>query len=169
MRRLALPRAVADELLAHARTELPNEACGMLSGSLARASVTAFHPARNAHASPFRFSLDPRDQVRITYSVETAGREVVAIFHSHTRSPAVPSAADRREATYPDAIHLIASLAETDAPPERCLRAWNIRDGRATEMTMELVQPGSTVSSTSPEARSSSTSMPGEPSSPPDR
>lgn len=134
-----LPQAVAVELLAHARAELPNEACGMLSGSLARGTVTAFHPARNAHASPRRFSLDPRDQVRITYAVEGAGEEVVAIFHSHSRSPAVPSASDRRDATYPGAFHLLASLAEPDAEPERCLRAWRIRDGRAAEVPLELV------------------------------
>jgi proteasome lid subunit RPN8/RPN11 len=139
VRRLALPREVAEEMLAHARAELPNEACGMLSGSLERGTVTAFHPARNAHASPRRFSLDPRDQVRITFAVDAAGEEVVAIFHSHTRSPAVPSAADRRENAYAEVFHLVATLAEPDAAPERCLRAWRIRDGRAAEVPLELV------------------------------
>lgn len=139
MRRLALPRAVAEEMLAHARAELPNEACGMLSGSLARGRVTAFHSARNAHASPRRFSLDPRDQVRITYAVEAAGEEVVAIFHSHPRSAAVPSGSDRREATYPDAVHVIASLVQPDASAECWLRAWRIREGRAAEVSLELV------------------------------
>jgi proteasome lid subunit RPN8/RPN11 len=137
-----MPRAVAEELLAHARAELPNEACGMLSGSLARGAVTAFHPARNAHASPRRFSIDPRDQVRITYAVDAAGEEVVAIFHSHTRSPAVPSASDRREDAHVAAFHVLATLepdAGHDAEPERCLRAWRIRDERATEVTLELV------------------------------
>lgn len=139
MRRLALPRGEAEELLVHARAELPNEACGMLSGSLASGTVNAFHPARNVHASPRRFSLDPRDQVRITYALEDAGEEVVAIFHSHPRSAAVPSASDRREVTYPDAVHLIASLVQPDASADRCLRAWRIRDGRAAEVPLELV------------------------------
>ncbi|HEX6128156.1 MAG TPA: M67 family metallopeptidase [Candidatus Limnocylindria bacterium] len=136
---MVLPRAVAEEMLAHARAELPNEACGMLSGSVARGTVTTFHPARNAHVSPRRFSLDPRDQVRITYAVEDAGEEVVAIFHSHTGSPAVPSAADRREATYPEAFHVIASLVQPDGSAERWLRAWRVRDGRADEVPLELV------------------------------
>ena len=44
----------------------------------------------------------------------------MAIFHSHTRSPAVPSPTDLRTAMYPDAFYLLATLADPDAPPERC-------------------------------------------------
>ena len=88
-------------MLAHARAELPNEACGLLSGSLADGAATAFHPARNAEASPLRYSVHPDDLVRIVFAIEDGGDDLVAIFHSHTRSPAIPSATDRRAAMYP--------------------------------------------------------------------
>lgn len=134
---LSVPREVAGEVLAHARAELPQEACGLLSGSLQDATARAFHAARNAHASPLRYNVHPEDLVRITYAIDGAGEDVVAVFHSHPRSAAVPSPADLREATHPDAFYLIASLAG-DAPPGQALRAWRIRDGRATEVGVRL-------------------------------
>lgn len=141
---LSLPSFVAEALLAHARAELPNEACGLVSGSLAAARARAFHPARNLHASSRRYSIHPEDLVRITYAIDGDGEDVLAVFHSHTRSPAVPSATDLRQATHPDAYYLIASLAEADAEagaeasPDGALRAWRIRDGLAAEVPLEL-------------------------------
>jgi proteasome lid subunit RPN8/RPN11 len=130
---LTLPKAIAEMLLAHARAELPNEACGLLSGSAADGLVSTFHPARNAEASPLRYSVHSEDLVRITFAIEDAGDDLVAIFHSHTRSPAVPSPTDRRAAMYPDAYHLLATLADGSAPADRALRAWRIRDGESVE------------------------------------
>ena len=122
----------------HARAELPNEACGLLAGSVAAGLVTRFHPARNAEASPLRYNVDPEDLVRITFAIEDAGEELVAIFHSHTLSPAVPSATDRRSAMYPDAIYLLATLADAEAPPARALRAWRIYRGQSFEVPLRL-------------------------------
>jgi len=135
---LTVPRSLAEEILAHARAELPNEACGLLSGSLADGRATTFHPARNAEASPLRYNVHPDDLVRITFAIEDGGEELVAIFHSHTLSPAVPSATDRREAMYPDPFYLLASLADPDAPPERALRAWRIHGGQSFEVSLTI-------------------------------
>ena len=135
---LHLALAVADELLAHARSELPNEACGLLSGSLAEGRATQFHAARNIEASPLRYNVHPEDLVRITFAIEDAGEELVAIFHSHTRSAAVPSATDLRSAMYPDPFYLLASLATPDAAPASALRAWRIADGDAIEVPLRL-------------------------------
>jgi proteasome lid subunit RPN8/RPN11 len=135
---LTLPRAVARVLLAHARAELPNEACGLLSGTARDGMATTFHPARNAEASPLRYNVHPDDLVRITFQIEDAGEDLVAIFHSHTRSPAVPSPTDRRAAMYPDAVYLLASLADPSAPPEAALRAWRIRAGDVSEVRLSI-------------------------------
>ncbi|HEX5578404.1 MAG TPA: M67 family metallopeptidase [Candidatus Limnocylindria bacterium] len=135
---LTVPQAVAEMLLAHARAELPNEACGLLSGSAAEGVVTSFHPARNVEASPLRYAVHPEDLVRITFAIDDAGEDLVAIFHSHTRSAAVPSATDRRAAMYPDAVYLLASLSDAGASPAAALRAWRIRDGAASEVPLEL-------------------------------
>ena len=122
----------------HARAELPNEACGLLAGSVAGGLVARFHPARNVEASPLRYNVHPEDLVRIIFAIEDDGEELVAIFHSHTRSAAVPSATDRRAAMYPDAIHLLASLAAPDASPSRALRAWRIDRGQAFEVPLTI-------------------------------
>ena len=135
---LVVPRSVAEELLAHARAELPNEACGLLSGSLASGHATRFHPARNAEASPLRYNVHPEDLVRITFAIEDAGDDLVAIFHSHTLSPAAPSATDLRAAMYPDPFYLLATLAEPDVPPARALRAWRIAAGEAIEVSLSI-------------------------------
>lgn len=135
---LTLPRAIAEALLAQARAEMPNEACALLSGSLASGLVTRYHPARNGEQSPLRYNVHPDDLVRITFDIEEAGEELVAIFHSHTRSPAVPSATDRRAAMYPDPFYLLASLSEADAPPERALRAWRIHGGQSFEVPLTI-------------------------------
>ena len=135
---LTLSRVLAEAVLAHARAGLPNEACGLLAGSLAAGRATAFHPARNSEASPLRYNVEPNDLVRITFAIDDAGQDLVAIFHSHTRSSAVPSASDRRTAMYPDPFYLLASLSDADAPPERALRAWRIRHGEALEVPLTI-------------------------------
>lgn len=135
---LNLSAEVADQIMRHARAELPNEACGLLAGLVATGFVTRFHPARNAEASPLRYNVHPEDLVRITFAIEDAGEELVAIFHSHTHSPAVPSATDRRTAMYPDAIYLLATLADPDAPPARALRAWRIAAHEVIEVPLSI-------------------------------
>jgi proteasome lid subunit RPN8/RPN11 len=135
---LQLPPAVSEELMRHALAELPNEACGLLAGSLATGRATRFHPARNVEASPLRYNVHPEDLVRITFEIEDAGEELVAIFHSHTRSAAIPSATDRRTAMYPEPFYLLASLADPDAPPPRALRAWRIYRGQAFEVPLTI-------------------------------
>ena len=136
---LRIPRSLAQELLAHARAEVPNEACGLLAGSLADGVASAYHPARNADASPYVYTVHPEDLVRIVFGIEDAGQDLVAIFHSHTHTPAVPSPTDRRQAQYPDAFYLLASLAIPDADAADALRAWRIRDGESAEVSLTIL------------------------------
>jgi proteasome lid subunit RPN8/RPN11 len=130
---LRLPRALADEIVAHARAGLPDEACGIVAGR--EGEATRFFPAVNADASPYRYSIDSADLLRIVTTIEDAGEELVAIYHSHTRSPAFPSRTDVELAFWPDAAYLIVSLAAD--PPD--LRAYAIRDGRIARRPLELV------------------------------
>jgi proteasome lid subunit RPN8/RPN11 len=132
-----MPLAIAAELLRHARAEVPNEACGLLSGDLAAGTASAYHPARNADASPYVYTVHPDDLVRIVLGIEDSGQDLVAIFHSHTHSPAVPSPTDRRQARYP-VVYLVATLSDPDATAAESLRAWRIEDGRSREVTLEL-------------------------------
>jgi proteasome lid subunit RPN8/RPN11 len=135
---LVVPRAVAEQMMAHARAQLPNEASGLLGGSLAAGRAASYHAARNSHASPLRYSIDPEDLVQIMFAIERAGEELVAIFHSHPGSSPSPSATDRRTAMYPDQFYVIASLADAEAPPDRALRAWRIIRGHAFEVPLAI-------------------------------
>jgi [CysO sulfur-carrier protein]-S-L-cysteine hydrolase len=135
---LTISAVLADELLAHARAEVPNEACGILSGSAAEGRAATYHPARNADASPYVYTLHSDDLVRIVMGIDDAGEDLVAIFHSHTHTPAEPSPTDRRQAMYPDAIYLLATLMDADASPTQALRAWRIRDGNASEVLLGI-------------------------------
>lgn len=134
---LSMPLALAEELLRHARSEVPNEACGLLAGDLAAGTASAYHPARNADASPFVYTVHPDDLLRIVLGIEDAGQDLVAIFHSHTHTAAVPSPTDRRQARYP-VVHLLASLTDPHAAPAESLRAWRIEDGESREVRLEL-------------------------------
>lgn len=135
---LVLPAAVADELLAHAREQLPIEACGLLSGDLSAGRATRYHRARNAEASPLRYNVHPDDLVRIVFAVDDAGEDLVAIFHSHTHTPAVPSPTDRRSAQYPGVFYLLATLSEPNATPASALRAWRIHGGHSFEVPLRI-------------------------------
>jgi proteasome lid subunit RPN8/RPN11 len=132
---VTLPRALADEMIAHARSELPNEACGIFGGTL-EGELHTFHPARNADASPYRYSVDSEDLLRIALAIDEADDDVAAIYHSHTMSPASPSRTDMELATWPEAAYLIVSLKSD--PPE--IRAWRLSDGRPPEeLPLEIV------------------------------
>ena len=130
---LHLSPAVVAAIGAHARAEAPNEACGLLSGPPGQGRATRYHAARNALASPYRYDVDGEDLVRIVHAVERAGGELVAIFHSHLASAAVPSPTDVREARYPVA-HVVASLTG----PAVTLRAWSIVGGTSVEVPLRV-------------------------------
>lgn len=119
--------------MAHARAEMPLEACALLGGNPATGVATSVHLTRNALASPLRFEVDPQDLVREMMAIDAAGATLIAIFHSHTRSPAVPSPADIRESRY-SAFHLIASRFDPGQP----LRAWQIDGGIAREISLTI-------------------------------
>ena len=135
---LTIPAPIADEMLAHARAEVPNEACGLLAGDLKAGVASAYHPARNAEASPLRYDVHPDDLVRIVFGIEDAGEDLVGIFHSHTHTPAVPSPTDLRTAQYPDAFYVLATLSDPDAGPADALRAWRIIGGASSEAPLVI-------------------------------
>jgi [CysO sulfur-carrier protein]-S-L-cysteine hydrolase len=131
-------------LVAHARAESPNEACGLIAGTAAVADdgvATRWLPARNRAASPLRYELHPDDLVRAVLALDDAGESIWAIVHSHVRSPARPSPTDVSLAFYPDALYVLVSLSPAEADPatgaER-VRAWRIVDGQVHEVALDV-------------------------------
>ena len=131
---MRIARDMVDEMLAHAREDAPNECCGMIGGRAGDA-VTLYR-ATNAEASPLRYSLDAQDQFRIMRQMEDAGEELVAIYHSHTASPAFPSQTDVNLALYPDAVYVIVSL---ENPGDPDVRGFWIRDGKIDDAELDIV------------------------------
>jgi proteasome lid subunit RPN8/RPN11 len=130
---MKVPKQIYDELLAHAREDAPNECCGILGGK--DGAATTLYRATNAEHSPLRYTLDPDDLYRITFrEIPHNGEEMLAIYHSHTSSPAYPSQTDINLATYPDALYLIVSLAEG----EKDLRGYTIVDGEVNEVELQV-------------------------------
>jgi len=129
---MRIPKAIYEQLLAHAREDAPNECCGLIGGNAGVAKTV--YRAHNAEASPLRYNLDPQDQFRIMSEMEERGEELAAIYHSHTASPAYPSQTDINLAAYPDALYLIVSLAEG----EKDLRGFRIEDGKVTEVELDV-------------------------------
>ena len=120
-------------MFAHARSELPNEACGILAGDNGRA--IRFFPATNAEHSPTRYVVDPQDQLRILNELYTSGWDLLGIFHSHTHTAAYPSSTDvSLAANWPDAYYLIASL-QNESP---VLRAFRVVDGSVDEEELSI-------------------------------
>jgi [CysO sulfur-carrier protein]-S-L-cysteine hydrolase len=132
---MRISKSLLSELIDHAREDLPNECCGIVASDNG-AAVKVFR-ATNAEASPVRYSLDPREQYRITMEIEDEGWELGAIYHSHTRSEAYPSQTDVNLAFYPDAIYVIVSLRKQDDPE---VRAFRIADERIEEVPLTVDQ-----------------------------
>jgi [CysO sulfur-carrier protein]-S-L-cysteine hydrolase len=129
---MRIGRSMLDRIVAQARDEAPNECCGIIGTRDGRA--VAVHPVRNAAASPLRYEIDPRDQLRVFEELDEAGLEVGAIYHSHTRSAPEPSQTDINLAFYPDAVYVIVGVAGE----EDDVRAWRIVDGRVSEAALEV-------------------------------
>jgi proteasome lid subunit RPN8/RPN11 len=127
---MRIPQAMIDEMVAHAREDLPNECCGLIGGEEDEART--LYRARNAFASPFSYRVDPADQYRIIEKeMRDRGEELVAIYHSHTKSPAYPSQTDLNEAvSWPEQVYLIVSLADPEAPD---VKAFWLKDGKIAE------------------------------------
>jgi proteasome lid subunit RPN8/RPN11 len=123
----------AEEMIRHARREYPNEACGLLAGK--DEWVEKVYQMTNADHSPVTYRLDPEEQFRVFMEIEEKGWELVAIYHSHSHSPAYPSAIDLELAFYPDCLYLIISLADRDQPT---IRAFRIVGGMIEEERVEI-------------------------------
>lgn len=129
---MQIARELYDQLIAHARSEAPNECCGMVASTEGRA--VEIHPAENTAASPLRYEIDGKQQLEILDAIEDAGHDLGAIYHSHTRTAPEPSQTDINLAFYPDSLYLIVGIA--NAEPE--VRAWRIVEGRVSEAELTV-------------------------------
>lgn len=130
---MKISQALIDEIVAHARDDLPNECCGMIGGRDGQASSVV--RVANAAASPLRYEMDPQGQFDALKSIEGAGDELIGIYHSHTRSAAYPSQTDVNQAVaWPEQTYVIVSLAEEE--PD--VRAFLLQDLKVADVDLDL-------------------------------
>ncbi len=132
---MRIRRSLLDELIEHARADAPDECCGMIAALDGRA--VAVHRATNTAHSPLRYEIDGREQYRLQAAIEDAGRDLGAIYHSHTRSAPLPSQTDINLAFYPESLYVIVGVK--DDVPE--VRAWRIVEGQVAEAEL-VVEEG---------------------------
>jgi proteasome lid subunit RPN8/RPN11 len=131
---MKISQALIDEMVAHAREDLPNECCGMVGGVDGEATVV--HRVVNSAASPLRYEMDPQGQYNALKAIEDDGGELLAIYHSHTKSAAYPSQTDVNQAVaWPDQIYVIVSLADEDAPD---VKAFLLKDLRIADVEIAV-------------------------------
>jgi proteasome lid subunit RPN8/RPN11 len=118
-----------DELVAHARDEVPNECCGYMR--IDDGAVTESSRAINGRSSPYGYELDSQSLLAAN-NLDWEGHGV-GIYHSHPKSGAEPSQTDINLAQYPHWTYLIVSLAD-----EPAVRAWRIADGRVEEEEIDV-------------------------------
>lgn len=131
MANFVLPPSMADEIIAHARAGHPEEVCGIISSRNGHA--VSLHRGRNVSPTPrVAFELDI-DTLALQLDFEAAGLTLGAIYHSHPAGPPGPSPTDIAQATYPQSVTIICSLAN---PARPSLRAFRIIQGSVHEIAL---------------------------------
>ncbi|MDR2962290.1 MAG: M67 family metallopeptidase [Bacteroidales bacterium] len=129
---LKIPQTIADEMIRQAQRELPNEACGLLTG--VNGEVLAQHPLTNIDHSPEHFSFDPQEQFAVMKQARAAGHKIIANYHSHPETPARPSEEDKRLAFDPNVVYIIISLA-AETPTMKAFSS----DGKGAMQAVDIV------------------------------
>ena len=131
---LTVPRATYDLIVAHAKRDHPDEACGMVVGPEGTGVPSRFVEMINAASSPTFYEYDSTELLALYKQMWANGEEPVIIYHSHTATEAYPSATDIKLASEPGAHYVLVSTREhgnNEGPVE--FRSYRIVDGEVTE------------------------------------
>ena len=142
---LSIDRAIHDAIVAHARRDHPDEACGVVAGPAGSDHPTRFVPMLNAARSPTFYEFDSADLLRLYREMDDRDEVPVVVYHSHTATEAYPSRTDISYASEPEAHYVLVSTRshgrETGlAGDEVEFRSFRIVDGQVTEEPVEVVE-----------------------------
>jgi len=137
---LRIDRATHDAIVAHARRDHPDEACGIVAGPAGTDRPARFVPMLNAARSPTFYEFDSADLLALYKELDANDEEPVVVYHSHTATEAYPSRTDVAYASEPNAHYVLVSTREPDRTE---FRSFRIRDGEVTEEPVEVAEiPG---------------------------
>jgi [CysO sulfur-carrier protein]-S-L-cysteine hydrolase len=146
---LRIDRTIHDAIVAHARRDHPDEACGVICGPAGSDRPERFVPMLNAARSPTFFEFDSQDLFRLYRDVDERDEEIVVIYHSHTATEAYPSRTDIQFGSLsPDSHWVLVSTRESDSVE---FRSFRIADGTVTEEPVEVLA-ASPVADAAPES-----------------
>jgi proteasome lid subunit RPN8/RPN11 len=115
-------------IVGHARDAAPLECCGLLAGK--DGLIDEYICTNNVRASEVAYEVDPVEHIAAIKSLRARGRLILGAYHSHPRTPAVPSATDLAEAHDPELLYVIVSLCY-ERPD---VRAYRLQDGTFVEV-----------------------------------
>lgn len=133
---LRIPRGLVDAMIAHARADHPDEACGVIAGPEGSDRPVRHIPMVNAARSTTFYEFDSADLLRLYRDMAAADEEPVVIYHSHTATEAYPSRTDIAYASEPDAHYVLLSTRQADDVE---VRSYRIVDGQVTEEQVVMV------------------------------
>ncbi|MEI6230144.1 MAG: M67 family metallopeptidase [Actinomycetes bacterium] len=137
---LTIRQDLVDAMVAHARADHPDEACGVIAGPEGSDQPTRFIPMVNSARSPTFYEFDSMDLLKLYRDMDDNDEVPVVIYHSHTATEAYPSRTDVSYASEPEAHYVLVSTRETgtqDGPYE--LRSYRIVDSVITEEEITVV------------------------------
>jgi [CysO sulfur-carrier protein]-S-L-cysteine hydrolase len=132
---LTISRDLQDKIIAHARADHPDEACGVIAGAVGSDKPERFIPMENAERSPTFYRFDSGEQLRVWREMDDRDEEAVVIYHSHTATEAYPSRTDISYASEPQAHYVLVSTRDADTTD---FRSYRIIDGEVTEEPVEV-------------------------------
>ncbi|ABK53461.1 Mov34/MPN/PAD-1 family protein [Acidothermus cellulolyticus 11B] len=133
---LVIDKSIYDAIVAHARRDHPDEACGVVAGPVGSDRPVRFVPMTNAARSPTFYEFDSADLLRLYREMDERGEEPVIIYHSHTATEAYPSRTDVSYASEPNAHYVLVSTRDPDTVE---FRSFRIVDGSVTEEEVRVV------------------------------
>jgi len=133
---IVLAKDVYDAIVAHARRDHPDEACGVVAGPEGSDRAERFVAMVNAARSPTFYEFDSGDLLRLYRDMDDRGEVPVVIYHSHTATEAYPSRTDISYASEPEAHYVLVSTAD---PLVESVRSFRIVDGVVTEEEVHVV------------------------------
>ena len=122
---IQITKADYEKIIAHAKANLPEEACGLIAGSKVGdiKKIEKVYLLTNIDHTNEHFSMDPREQLAAVKDMRSNGLTMLGNWHSHPESPSRPSEEDKRLAYDPTVNYLILSLMDRDQP---VLKAFDI-------------------------------------------
>jgi [CysO sulfur-carrier protein]-S-L-cysteine hydrolase len=137
---LRIDQETHDAIVAHAKRDHPDEACGVVTGPEGSDRPERFVPMVNAASSPTFYEFDSTDLLKLYREMDDRGEEPVVVYHSHTATEAYPSRTDIALAQEPNAHYVLVSTREHgNSPGPVEFRSYRVVDGEVTEEEVLVV------------------------------